>query len=149
MTLTISVDPTPLRVSDNGTVYVGKTRVPLEVVIEEYTNGEKPEQIVEHYTALKLADVYHVIAVYRLVLVDSRTPIPAKIALGAALGYLLLPFDLIPDFIPVLGQIDDLLIVPGLVWLALRLIPREVVEDARREISDILPSAPQFDVNDD
>lgn len=75
------------------------------------------------------------IAVYRLVLADARTPLPAKIALGAAVGYLLLPFDLIPDFIPVFGQLDDLLLVPGLVWLALRLIPREVVEDARKRIA--------------
>jgi uncharacterized membrane protein YkvA (DUF1232 family) len=74
------------------------------------------------------------IGVYRLVLADTRTPLPAKLCLGAAVGYLLLPFDLIPDFIPVLGQLDDLLIVPGLVWLALRLIPREIVEDARRKV---------------
>ena len=75
------------------------------------------------------------IAVYRLVLTDSRTPLPAKLILGAAVGYLLLPFDLIPDFIPVLGQLDDVLIVPGLVWLALRLVPRTVVEEARREVA--------------
>ena len=79
------------------------------------------------------------IAVYRLVLADARTPLPAKIALGPALGYLLLPFDLIPDFIPVLGQLDDLLIVPGLLWLSLRLIPCEVVEDARRQIAEGSP----------
>jgi uncharacterized membrane protein YkvA (DUF1232 family) len=69
--------------------------------------------------------------VYRLVLQDKRTPLLPKFLLGAAVGYLLLPFDLIPDFIPVIGQLDDLLIVPGLVALALRFIPQEIVEEAR------------------
>jgi len=74
------------------------------------------------------------LAVYRLVLADSRTPRPAKILLGLALGYLLMPFDLIPDFIPVIGQLDDLLIVPGLVLLALRMIPKEVVAESRANV---------------
>jgi uncharacterized membrane protein YkvA (DUF1232 family) len=53
-------------------------------------------------------------------------------ALGAAVvAYALSPIDLIPDFIPVIGQIDDLLIVPLGMWLAVRLIPVEVIADAR------------------
>jgi len=76
------------------------------------------------------------LAVYRLVLADHRTPRLAKIILGAAVGYLLMPFDLIPDFIPVIGQLDDLLIVPGLVVLALRLIPAEIVEECRARVTE-------------
>jgi uncharacterized membrane protein YkvA (DUF1232 family) len=68
---------------------------------------------------------------YRLILTDSRTPVMAKVLLGAAVAYFVYPIDLIPDFIPVLGQLDDLAIVYGLVKMALRLIPKEVVDDCR------------------
>jgi uncharacterized membrane protein YkvA (DUF1232 family) len=68
---------------------------------------------------------------YRLVLNDERTPRISKIFLGMAVGYILMPFDLIPDFIPVLGQLDDLVIVPLLVVVAMRWIPKEVVDSCR------------------
>ena len=72
------------------------------------------------------------IKVYQLVLTDERTPKLAKFFLGLAVGYALLPLDIIPDFIPVIGHLDDLVIVPALVLLALKMIPREVVDDCRR-----------------
>jgi uncharacterized membrane protein YkvA (DUF1232 family) len=75
---------------------------------------------------------------YQRVLKDSRTPRLAKIFLGLAIGYLLLPFDLIPDFIPVLGQLDDVLIVPGLFYLALRLIPKTLIDEHRKQMSQSL-----------
>jgi uncharacterized membrane protein YkvA (DUF1232 family) len=75
-------------------------------------------------------------AVYRLVLKHPKTPMLAKILLGLAVGYILLPFDLIPDFIPVIGQLDDLVIVPALVYAALKLIPAEIVESCRKELEN-------------
>lgn len=71
--------------------------------------------------------------VYRLVLRHPQTPWLAKVLLGLAVGYLLLPFDLIPDFIPILGQLDDLIIVPALFYLGVRCVPTEVIVECRRE----------------
>ena len=64
---------------------------------------------------------------------DKRTPASAKILIGITAGYLLSPIDLIPDFIPVIGLLDDLIIVPFLIKLSLKLIPETVLEDARKE----------------
>ena len=72
------------------------------------------------------------VEVYRLVLRDERTPWLAKLLLGAAVGYALMPIDLIPDVIPVLGHLDDALIVPGLALAGLKLVPKEILDDSRR-----------------
>jgi len=62
---------------------------------------------------------------------DPRTPwLPRLLALAVA-AYALSPIDLIPDFIPVLGYLDDLIIVPLGLWLVLRLIPAEVMADSQ------------------
>ncbi len=62
---------------------------------------------------------------------DPRTPWYAKaIAVGVA-AYALSPIDLIPDFIPILGQLDDIIIVPIGIWLAVRLIPPDVLNEHR------------------
>jgi uncharacterized membrane protein YkvA (DUF1232 family) len=62
---------------------------------------------------------------------DPRTPALAKVVAGMTAAYALSPIDLIPDFIPVLGYLDDLLIVPAGIWLALRLIPPPLMAELR------------------
>ena len=64
---------------------------------------------------------------------DPRTPALAKVVAGLTAAYALSPIDLIPDFIPVLGYLDDLLIVPAGIWLALRLIPPQLMAALRAE----------------
>jgi uncharacterized membrane protein YkvA (DUF1232 family) len=81
--------------------------------------------------------VTHELKVYRLVLRDKRTPKLAKVLLGLALGYAALPFDLIPDFLPVIGHLDDLIIVPALVITAMKLVPQEVIDDCRSRSGEI------------
>lgn len=68
---------------------------------------------------------------------DPRTPWPARILAAVVVAYALSPIDLIPDFIPVLGYLDDLFLVPLGIWLVLRLIPGEVMADARRQAADM------------
>ena len=62
---------------------------------------------------------------------DARTPLGAKLLAGAVAAYALSPIDLIPDFVPVLGLLDDVLVVPAGIWLVLRLLPEELVEEFR------------------
>jgi len=64
---------------------------------------------------------------------DPRTPWYVKALIFFVVAHTLSPIDLIPDFIPILGYLDDLIITPGGLWLAVRLIPSEVMEQARAE----------------
>jgi len=64
---------------------------------------------------------------------DPRTPWHAKIAAAAVAAYALSPIDLIPDFVPVLGYLDDLVIVPLGIALAIRLVPKDLMAEYRRE----------------
>lgn len=68
---------------------------------------------------------------YRFALGDSRTPKRAKWLLRFAFAYLLSPIDLIPDFIPIIGCLDDLVILPGLLFVVHRTIPKQVMTDCR------------------
>jgi uncharacterized membrane protein YkvA (DUF1232 family) len=72
---------------------------------------------------------------WRRVWKDPRTPRAAKVLLGAAVAYALTPFDIIPDFIPVLGQLDDVLILPALIWMAVKLTPAHVVAEHRNAVN--------------
>lgn len=62
---------------------------------------------------------------------DPRTPLAAKLVAGAVAAYALSPIDLIPDVIPVLGYLDDLLLVPLGIALAIRLIPPALMAEFR------------------
>ena len=62
---------------------------------------------------------------------DVRTPRLAKAVAIFTVGYALSPIDLIPDFIPILGLVDDAIILPALIWLLLRMIPPGVMADCR------------------
>ena len=64
---------------------------------------------------------------------DPRVPLAAKMVAGAVAAYALSPIDLIPDFIPILGLLDDLLIVPAGIWLARRLIPAPLLAELRNQ----------------
>ncbi|MGH9375330.1 MAG: YkvA family protein [Terriglobia bacterium] len=73
------------------------------------------------------------IRVYRLALRDERTPKSAKWLLRFMFVYLLSPLDLIPDAIPILGAIDDCVILPLLLLIVNRLIPKQVMADCRKQ----------------
>jgi uncharacterized membrane protein YkvA (DUF1232 family) len=71
---------------------------------------------------------------YRNILADPRAPRLTKWLLGMAVAYALSPVDIIPDFIPIVGYLDDALIIPTLVYLALKTIPKPLLEEHRRAL---------------
>lgn len=73
-------------------------------------------------------------AILSLALRDPRTPWYAKACGAFTLIYALSPIDLIPDFIPIIGYLDDLVIVPLGIWIARRLIPSIVWEECKAEV---------------
>jgi uncharacterized membrane protein YkvA (DUF1232 family) len=79
------------------------------------------------------AETYALYLAYR----DPRTPWYARVWAGLVLAYAFSPLDLIPDFIPLLGYLDDLLLVPAGIALALRLIPPEVLAESRAKAKEI------------
>ena len=72
-----------------------------------------------------------------LALKEKRTPWYAKILAATVVIYALSPIDLIPDFIPFLGYLDDLIILPLLIALCIRCIPHDVFEDCRKRAKDL------------
>ncbi|MFC1941206.1 YkvA family protein [Chloroflexota bacterium] len=74
-------------------------------------------------------EVYAVYLAYR----DPRTPWYAKALIVVIVGYALSPIDLIPDFIPILGYVDDFILIPAGIYLALKMIPKEVMNECKEK----------------
>jgi len=93
----------------------------LRITIDIKSWKEKAKQLKTDTYALYLA--------YK----DPRVHWYAKVFIAIIVGYALSPIDLIPDFIPVLGYLDDLIIIPAGISLALKMIPKEVLKECREK----------------
>ena len=96
-----------------------------EGVVKRLTLRERAEELSVFLPAVFLAATHR------------QTPAAAKFICAMAVAYALSPLDLVPDFIPVIGYIDDIILVPALIALALRLIPDEVMEECREKARDL------------
>jgi len=67
----------------------------------------------------------------------KETPLAAKILAGITIVYALSPIDLIPDFIPILGYLDDLIILPILIAFTIKLIPKEIFRECQKESANL------------
>jgi uncharacterized membrane protein YkvA (DUF1232 family) len=106
---------------------------------ETKLGGGQWTQAWKHWAAAVKKDTYALYLAAR----DPRVPVVATLVVVLVVAYALSPIDLIPDFIPVLGYLDDVLLLPIGIALAIKLMPRDVWEDcknqARAELVSELP----------
>jgi uncharacterized membrane protein YkvA (DUF1232 family) len=96
---------------------------------------ERPLTRLRRFAEKLHSELYALYLAYR----DPRTPWYARLAILSVVGYAISPIDLIPDFIPVLGFLDDLLILPLAIMLTIKLIPSPILE-ASREQARLVPN---------
>lgn len=93
--------------------------------------------------AANKATLWRYLTALWLLLKDPRTPRVAKVVAGLVVAYALSPIDLIPDFIPVLGQLDDIILIPLGVALAVKLVPpalwQEMLQRAAKRQGQLPP----------
>jgi len=92
--------------------------------------GSRPWLVVRLFRALKAYVAWH-LRYYKMIARDARTPRTPKILLWSAVAYAVSPIGLVPDIIPVVGYLDDVIIVPTLIMIAVKRVPPEVIIDCR------------------
>ena len=88
----------------------------------------------KHATKRLKGEVYTLYLAYK----DKRTPWYARLFSALVVGYAFCPIDLIPDFIPILGYLDDLVLIPAGVYLALKMIPPQVIVESRKQAKEAI-----------
>jgi uncharacterized membrane protein YkvA (DUF1232 family) len=88
----------------------------------------------------RLSDLKNYLSALYLAYKRRDVPVYAKILIIIIIGYALSPIDFIPDFIPVLGYLDDIIILPILIYFAIKLIPKKILEECKEESKNLWKS---------
>ena len=88
----------------------------------------------------KADEINQMISAMYIAIRRADTPLYAKIACGLCVWYVLSPLDLVPDFIPVLGAVDDVIVLPFLMWLSVKLMPEDILEECKAQAKSLDPS---------
>jgi uncharacterized membrane protein YkvA (DUF1232 family) len=92
---------------------------------------------------IKTSELHYKLSALYIAYKRKDVSILAKIIIMIAIGYALSPIDLIPDFVPILGYIDDLIILPFLIFISLKLIPHEIMEECEKQAKDMWENGKQ------
>ncbi len=88
----------------------------------------------------KADEINQMISAMYIAIRRADTPLYAKIACGLCVYYVLSPLDLVPDFVPVLGAVDDVLVLPFLLWLSVKLMPEDILAECKEQAKSLDPS---------
>ena len=102
-------------------------------ILEWYYVGRLIEKWKQEARNLRI-EVYAIYLAYK----DSRVPLYARVFAGCVVAYAFSPIDLIPDPIPILGYLDDLVLIPLGVMLAVKMIPKDVMRECRKKARELI-----------